>query len=174
MKKFFEKNFLNFFSARKIFFRLWANYVPQNTEIQVPKGFMKRLLKCASHSVASHLLRRPNPYGMSRILRRPNPYGMSRLSRPNHKVMSRLSRPNHKVMSRILLHPSHVAMNRSLLRPNHTKFFSQKNQKKWKKIGKGPWKKVFWIFPDFFSFFREVFPKKILKKFLKMVLKFFF
>ena len=107
MKKFFEKKFLNFFSARKIFFRLWANYVPQNTEIQVPKGFMKRLLKCASHSVAS------------RILRRPNPYGMSRLSRPNHKVMSRLSRPNHKVMSRILLHPSHVAMNRSLLRPNH-------------------------------------------------------
>jgi len=160
LKKFFEKNFLNFFSARKIFFRLWANYVPQNTEIQVPKGFMKRLLKCASHSVASHLLRRPNPYGMSRILRRPNHKVMSRLSRPNHKVMSRLSRPNHKVMSRILLHPSHVAMNRSLLRPNHTKFFSQKNQKKWKKIGKGPWKKVFWIFPDFFLFSGRCFQKK--------------
>jgi len=129
LKKFFEKNFLNFFSARKIFFRLWANYVPQNTEIQVPKGFMKRLLKCASHSVASRILRRPNHKVMSRLSRpnhkvmsrlsRPNHKVMSRLSRPNHKVMSRLSRPNHKVMSRILLHPSHVAMNRSLLRPNH-------------------------------------------------------
>jgi len=85
LKKFFEKNFLNFFSARKIFFRLWANYVPQNTEIQVPKGFMKRLLKCASHSVASRILRRPNHKVMSRILLHPSHVAMNRsLLRPNH------------------------------------------------------------------------------------------